>query len=146
ILAVDHFAHALDEKTFCIALEDGIPFAAPENLDDIPAGAPECGFKFLNDLSIAAYGPIEALQIAIDDEDEVVELFSGRKRDRAERFGLVGFAIAEERPNFCIRFWLQAACFEVTCKARIVNRHQGAQSHSNSWKFPEIRHQPRVWI
>ena len=33
ILAVDHFAHALDEQAVVVLLEQRIPFAAPDHLD-----------------------------------------------------------------------------------------------------------------
>ena len=84
VFAVDDLAHALDEKTFGVAFEDGIPLTAPQNLDDVPAGSAEGGFQFLNNLAIATNGTIEALKIAVDDEDEVVEFFASGKRDSAE--------------------------------------------------------------
>ena len=99
ILAVDDLAHALDEQAVAILGEQRIPLAAPEDLDDVPAGAAERGFELLDDLAVAADRAVEALQVAVDDEDQVVELLARGQRDRAERFGLVGFAVAEERPD-----------------------------------------------
>src|ERR1700730_1326264 len=61
VFTVDEFAHALDEKAFGVAIENGVPLAAPENLDDIPARAAEGGFEFLNNLTVAADGPVETL-------------------------------------------------------------------------------------
>ena len=49
---------------------------APDQLDDVPAGAAEGGFQFVDDLSVAAYWTIQTLKIAVDDEDQVVELFA----------------------------------------------------------------------
>ena len=56
-------------------------------------------FQFLDDFSVAAHGPVEALEIAVDDEDQVVELFAGGQRDGPEGFRLVALAVAEEGPN-----------------------------------------------
>ena len=45
-------------------------------LDDVPTSAAEDRFKFLYYLPIAAHRAVEALEVAIDDPDEVVELFA----------------------------------------------------------------------
>ena len=72
VFAVDQFAHALDEQAFGVAVEDGIPLAAPENFDDVPARAAEGGFELLNNLPVATDGAVQALQVAIDDENQIV--------------------------------------------------------------------------
>jgi hypothetical protein len=76
IQPVHGFAHALDEHAVLILGEEWIPIIAPEDLDDIPAGAAEDGLELLNDAAIAAHGAVQPLEIAVDDEDEVVELFA----------------------------------------------------------------------
>lgn len=38
------------------------------------ASAPEATFELLEGLGVAAHRPVEALQVAVDDEDEVVEV------------------------------------------------------------------------
>ena len=116
-----------------------IPLAAPENLDDVPARAAEGGFEFLNDLAVAAHRAVEALQVAVDDKNQVVELFARSQGDRAERFGLVGFAVAQKRPDFCVGLWLKAAIFKITGEARLIDRHQRAKAHRDGGIFPEIR-------
>src|SRR6202043_2664275 len=52
--AVDKFAHLLYEQTFGVALENGIPFRAPQDFDDVPTSAAERGLEFMTDLSIAS--------------------------------------------------------------------------------------------
>ena len=99
VLAVDDLAHPLGEQAVVILGEQRIPVAAPEHLDDVPAGAAEAGFELLDDLAVAAHRAVEPLQVAVDDEDQVVELLARREADGAERFGLVGLAVAEERPD-----------------------------------------------
>ena len=60
----------------------------------VPAGAAEERLELLDDLAVAAHGAVEALQVAVDDEDQVVEAFAAGQRDRAQRFGFVGLAVA----------------------------------------------------
>ena len=76
-----------------------IPIAAPDHFDDVPSGAAEDRFQFLDDLAVAAHRAVEALQVAVDDENQVVESLARGQRDGAERFGLVHFAVAEEGPD-----------------------------------------------
>ncbi len=102
--AIKHFAHAFDEQAIRIAIEQRIPVAAPEDLDHVPTGAAESGFEFLHDLAIAANRTIETLQVAIDDEDQVVEIFAGSERDGAESLGLIGFTVAEKCPDFGVQW------------------------------------------
>ena len=146
ILAVDDLAHALDEQAVAILGEQRIPLAPPEDLDHVPAGAAERGFELLDDLAVAAHRAVEALQVAVDDEDQVVELLARRQRDGAERFGLVGLAVAEERPDLGLRLRLQPAILEVADEARLVDRHDGAQPHRHAGVVPEVGHQPGMRI
>ena len=55
----------------------------------VPAGAAEGGLQFLDDLAVAAHRAVEPLQVAVDDEDQVVELLAGGQGQGAERFRLV---------------------------------------------------------
>src|SRR5207253_7821090 len=51
VFAVNHFSHALDQQALGIPLEDRIPIAAPDDLDDIPAGSAKNRLEFLNNLA-----------------------------------------------------------------------------------------------
>ena len=53
--------------------------------------------------AVAAHRAVEPLEIAVDDEDEVVELFARGEGDRAERLGLVHLPVAHERPDLALR-------------------------------------------
>ena len=103
ILAVDALVHALDQQTAGVAGKQSVPVRAPEALDDVPAGAAERAFQFLNDPAVAAHRTIQPLQIAVHDEDQVVELLARSQRQRAERFGLIRLAVAQERPDLARR-------------------------------------------
>ena len=64
------------EQAAVIVGEERIPVGAPQHLDDVPAGAAEGGLELLDDLAVAANRPVEPLQVAVDDEDQVVELLA----------------------------------------------------------------------
>src|SRR5690606_34754477 len=74
VFAVDDLAHAPREEARPIAREERIPVVAPEHLDHVPAGAAERGLELLDDLAVAPDRPVEALEIAIDDPGQVVEV------------------------------------------------------------------------
>ena len=76
IIAVDDFHHALAQYAVHITGEDFVPVAVPQHLDDIPAGATEFTFQLLHDFAVAAYRAVQALQVTVDDEDQIVELFA----------------------------------------------------------------------
>src|SRR3712207_8353317 len=67
-------------EIYTLSLHDALPI-----FDDVPPRAAEDRLELLDDLPVAAHGAVEALQVAVDDEDEVVELLAARHRDRAQR-------------------------------------------------------------
>ena len=146
ILAIDYFAHALDEQSVLILFEQRVPLGAPDHLDDVPAGAAEDGLELLNDLAVAANRTVEPLQVAVDDEDQIVEFFARGQRDRAECLGFVGLAVAEERPHLGVRSLLQAAIFQIAHEARLIDRLDRTEAHRHRGELPEVGHQPGMRI
>ena len=100
IIAIDGFFHALEQQALFIGCEQRIPIGAPDDFDDIPAGAAKERFEFLDDFAVAAHRAVEALQVAVDDPDQVVEIFARGQRERAGSFRFVHFAVADEAPDF----------------------------------------------
>ena len=98
-LAVDGLVQAPDDDVLLVAREERIPVRAPQHLDHVPAGAGEQAFELLDDRAVAAHRSVEALQIAVHDEDQIVEAFARGERESGERFGLVHLAVADERPD-----------------------------------------------
>src|SRR3954469_7457783 len=146
VLAVDCLLHALQQDAGGVAGNQRIPTGAPDVLDDVPAGATKDPFQLLDDLAIATHRPIEALQVAVDNEDQVVEPLTPAERDGAEAFWLIGLAIAEEAPDLPPLGLRQAAALQVFQEARLVDGHQRAEAHGDSRKLPKIRHQPGMRI
>src|SRR5262249_6254771 len=73
ILPVRDLAHTADQEAIPVILNEAIPIAAPDDLDDVPSRTPENGFELLNNFAVATHRAVEALQVAVDDEDQVVE-------------------------------------------------------------------------
>jgi hypothetical protein len=146
VVAVDRVHHHLAQDLVLVAREQRVPVAAPDQLDDVPARAAELAFELLDDLAVTAHRAVQALQVAVDDEDQVVELLARREADRAERFGLVHFAVAAEDPDLAVLGVRDAARVQVLQEARLVDRHQRAEAHRDGRELPELRHQLRVRI
>ena len=98
-LAVDRRVHLVDEHAVDVAGEQLVPAAPPDHLDDVPTRAAERRLELLDDLAVAAHRAVEALQVAVDDEDQVVELLTRRDREPGGRLGLVHLAVADEAPD-----------------------------------------------
>ena len=73
VVTIERCVHDVDEGAVVIGLKQRIPFAAPNDLDDVPAGTAEERLELLNDLAVTANRAVEALQIAVDDEVQVVQ-------------------------------------------------------------------------
>jgi hypothetical protein len=84
VVAVGGDVHQVDQGAVGVGGEQRVPFAAPDHFDHVPAGAAEEGFEFLDDFAVAADRAVEALEVAVDDEGQVVEFFAGGQADRAE--------------------------------------------------------------
>src|SRR5262249_11847133 len=119
---------------------------APDDLDDVPAGAAEGGFQLLDDLAVAADGAVEPLQVAVDYPDEVFQPLARRQRDGPERFRLVGLAVADEAPDFLLGRVAQAAVLQVAVEASLVDAHDRAEPHGDGGELPETGHEPGVRV
>ena len=146
VLAVDAGFHDAAQDAVVVLGQQPVPAGAPQDLDDVPAGAQERGFELLDDLAVAAHRAVETLQVAVDDEHEVIEAFAHRHGERAHRLGLVHFAVAAERPDLAVGDRHQAAVFHVAHEARLVDGHHRPQAHGHRRELPEVRHEPGVRI
>jgi len=45
----------------------------------MPVGAAKTAFQFLDNFTVPAYWAVKPLQIAVDDKNEVIEIFTGGK-------------------------------------------------------------------
>ena len=73
VVAVERLAHLVDQDAIDVARQQVVPLAGPDDLDDVPASAAERRLELLDDLAVATHRAVEALQVAVDDEGQVVE-------------------------------------------------------------------------
>ena len=145
-LAVDRMRECAQQRARAVAREQRVPVRAPQHLDHVPARAGELRLEFIDDAPVAAHRAVEPLQIAIDDEHEIVELLARGQRQRADRFRLVHLAVAEEAPDLASIGLLQPAILQIAHEARLINRVDRTNAHRAGRKLPEVRHQPRMRI
>ena len=145
-LRVGYLAQAAYERAGGVELEQLVPGRAPQRLDDVPAGAAELGLQLLHDLEVGADRAVEALQVAVDDEGEVVQALTGRQREGRRRLGLVHLAVAEERPDVRGGDVLDAAVGQVAVEARLVDRRERAEAHGDRRELPQPGQAARVRV
>src|SRR5690606_27014807 len=114
--------------------------------DHVPPGAAEDSLDLVDDIAVAAYRPVEALEVAVDDADQLVERLARSYRDRAERLRLVTLVDAVERPDHAPLDRHQAATLLGAHEAGLVDRHDRAETHRHRGVLPEVGHQPRVRV
>ena len=146
VLAVDDFVHATLQDTVDVFGQQWVPETAPDDFGHVPLSTAEHAFEFLDDLAVAANRAVEALQVAVDDEDQVVELLAAGQGDGAQGFRLVTLAVAQETPDFLLAFRDETTRFQVLHEACLVDRLDRAKAHGYCRELPEIRHQPRVRV
>jgi hypothetical protein len=78
VFAVYGFFHPAAEESRVILREQRIPVGAPEDFNHVPTGPTEGSFKLIDDLAVAPNRPVQPLEIAVDDENQVIELLAGR--------------------------------------------------------------------
>ena len=145
-LTVHGAVQCINQFALAVACKQRIPVRAPQQLDDIPAGTGKQGFEFVDNVAIAAHRTIEPLQIAVDDEDQIVEFFTRCQRQRGQRFRFIHFAVAEYTPDRALLGREQLAVFQVAQEARLINCADRAQSHRAGRELPEVLHQPGMRI
>ena len=139
VLAVDRGVHAVEQDAVDVLGQQRVPARAPDHLDHVPAGAPEDGLELLDDLAVAPHRPVEALQVAVDDEDQVVEVLAAGHAEGADRLGLVHLAVAHEAPDPAGAGVDQPAQVEVAVDVGLVDGGDRARGPSTRSGTPRSR-------
>ncbi len=126
--------------------EKFVPLATPDDLDDVPSGAAEEALELLDDLAVSTHRPVEALQVAVDDEVEIVEAVVGGELEGSAALDLIHFTVAEEGPDLLVRGILDPAVGEVFVRLGLVDRVDRTETHRDCRELPEVRHEPRVRV
>ena len=99
-LAVDRVGEGAGQRPCGVAGEEAVPVGTPHEFDHVPAGTGEELFQLVDDAAVAAHRAVEALQVAVDHPDQVVQPFAGGERQGAHALGLVHLAVTEHAPDF----------------------------------------------
>ena len=137
VVTVEAFLHAVAQNPLIVLRQQTVPAAAPDHLDNMPPGTSEGGFQFLDDLAVAPDRPVQALQIAIDHQDQIVQPLPGRDRQRAQHLRFVTLAIADETPDLAAALGLEAAVVQVFDEAGLIDGGGGGQTHGGIGHLPE---------
>ena len=146
VITVRRGVHQVHQCAVAVGVQQRVPLASPDHLDDVPARAAEERLQFLDDLAVAAHRAIQALQVAVDHEGQVVQALVGRHLDQAPTLRLVHLAVAQKRPHVLIRGVLDAAVMQVVIEPGLIDGVHRAQAHRNRRELPEVGHQPRVRV
>src|SRR5450756_2432619 len=145
-VAVEGVVHLLDEDALDIAGEEIVPLPCPDHLDDVPTGPAEGRLQLLDDLAVAADRPVEPLEVAVDDEGQVVEAFARSEAERAERLRLIGLAVAEESPDPGLGGVKLGSVLEITVEVGLVDGRYRPEPHTDGRELPEVRQQARMRV
>jgi hypothetical protein len=123
-----------------------VPATAPHDLDDVPARPPEQRLHLLDDLAVAPHRAVEALEVAVEHEGQVVEPLPPGNRQGALGLRLVHLAVADERPHPRPGGVDQLPVLQIVVEASLVDGVEGAEAHGDGRELPEVGHQPRVRV
>ena len=146
VFAVDGGVELVEQDAVDVPVDQLVPLGAPDDLDDVPAGATEHPLEFLDDLTVATYRPVEALQVAVDDPDEVAEAGASGQGDGTEGFGFVAFAVAEEAEDAVVGGFVDVSVLQVPVEPGVVDGVDRAEPHRHGRELPEVGHEAGVWI
>ena len=144
--AVHGVVHLAHEHPVDVRREQRIPLSTPDDLDHVPARAAELHLQLLDDLAAATHGAVEPLQVAVDDEDQVVELLPRRDREARLRLRLVHLAVADERPDLGSAGVGEVVVQQIPVDAGLGHGVDRTEAHGHRGKLPEGGHPARVRI
>ena len=85
--------------------------------------------EFLDDLSIAAHRAVQALQIAVDDESQIVEVFARCERQATDRLRFIHFPIAKNTPHVPPVGVLETPMIEIAHESGLINGIDWTDAH-----------------
>ena len=145
-LAVDRRVHLVEEHAVDVLGQQVVPRPAPDDLDDVPPRPAEEGFELLDDLAVAPHRAVEALQVAVDHEGQVVEVLAPGDAQAADRLRLVELAVADEAPHPAAGGVDDAPGVQVTADVGLADGVDGPEAHRHRGVLPELGHEPGVGI
>ena len=145
-LTVTNLIHDLLQESALVALDQRVPLAPPNHLDNVPAGAPKNPLQLLDDFAVTAHRAVQSLQVAVDHKVQVAQPLAASKRNRAQRLGLITFAVSEETPDLAVSVIHQTALALILHHVGLIDGLNRSQPHRHGGELPVVGHEPRVRI
>src|SRR5680860_143635 len=137
-LAVDRDVHLVDEQPLCVGLEQRVPLAAPHHLDDVPTGTSKHALELLDDLGVTPNRAVEALKVAVHDEDQILEVLSARKSHARQALGLVHLPVTGEAPDARTGRVGDPAGAQVAVEPGLVRGVDKTETHRHRGVLPKV--------
>ena len=114
-------SRCLNQSAIMILLYELVELATPNQLDHIKASTSKCSFILLEHLGISSHWSIQALVVAIHDEDHVVQPLSPSHRNGRDGLRLIHLTISHKGPNSTLRGVGQAPQVQVAKESSLVD-------------------------
>ena len=145
-LAVHRRVHLVQQHPFHVLGQQVVPGAAPDHLDHVPARPPEEGLELLDHLAVAPHRTVESLEVAVDHEDQVVEVLPPGHSEGADGLGFVEFPVTHEAPHPAVLGAGDTTGVEVAAHVGLGDGVERAETHRHRGVLPELGHQPGMRI
>lgn len=145
-LGVRDLAKPAQQRALGVPRQHLVPRGAPQRLDHVPPGGAELRLKLLHDIEVGPHRAVEALEVAVDDEGEVVQPLPAGQREGGGRLGLVHLAVPEEGPHPGAVGVLDAPVLQVPVEPRLADRRERAEAHRDRGELPQPGESARVWV
>ena len=146
VVAVEGLLHALQEQALVVGGEQRVPARAPDDLETFQPAPRKIVSSSWMILPLPRTGPSSRCRLQLTTKTRLSSCSRPARRDRAERLGLVGLAVAEERPHLAAARVHDPAALQVLHEAGLVDGHDRAQAHRHGRELPQLGHEPRVRI
>src|SRR5690554_5027932 len=145
-VTITDLVHGALHNAVFVLIKQGVPYAPPNDLDNIPARTTERAFQLLNNLAITPNRSIQTLQIAVNHEHQIIQIFPAGFRYTAKSFGLVGLAVTDKTPNLTVTHFNKFAAVEVLHYVGLINGLNRPKPHRYVRELPVVWHQPGMRI
>jgi hypothetical protein len=121
LIAIRSSLQGLDQSAIVIVINELVESFAPNKLDAVEASSSIHALELLDHLGVASHRSIEALVVAVDNHDQVVEALAACHSDTGCQLRLVHLTIPDEAPDSTLRSVCKTAKVKIAEKTRLVD-------------------------
>jgi hypothetical protein len=138
--------HLVQQDPVDVPGQQLVPLRTPDHLDHVPARAPEGGLGLLDDLPVPPDGTVESLEVAVHDEDQIVEVLPTGHREGTRRVHFVELTVTDETPDPRGRRIGDLPVEEIAVHMGLVDGGQRTETHRDGRVLPEVGKEPGMGI